>query len=241
MGLGGDLALDPDKVNAGDPSDASYTVRNQGNATLTDLSMRVILIDPDTGAVVAELDDVATLAPGGAFSATRPISTVGLATNHTYLAVLLARPVGAEAELTLDSTTLTVVNAPPDCSGALGTAVKLFPPNHKYTPIAIGGVTDPDGDAVTITVIGVYQDERTDDLGSGDTCPDATGVGTPEASIRAERSGRQDGRVYHVFFRASDGRGGQCDGEVGICVPHDGRPGETCVDEGALFDSTVCP
>jgi hypothetical protein len=35
----------------------------------------------------------------------------------------------------------------------------LWAPNHQFVPIAIMGVTDPDGDAVTITVTGVTQDE----------------------------------------------------------------------------------
>lgn len=240
VGLGGDLALQPERVNAGDPSIASYTVQNRGNATLTGLAIRVVLTDPDTGAVVGELDDTATLAPGASVSATRPFSTVGLATNKTYLAVLLARPAGATAEQTLDSARLTVVNAPPVCAGAIATPARIWPPNHKLVAVKIGGVTDPDGDPVTVTVTGILQDERTDELGSGDTCPDASGVGTARASVRAERSGRQDGRVYHVFFQAADGRGGRCDGEVTMCVPHDNSPGAACVDQGALFDSTLC-
>ncbi|HSK81015.1 MAG TPA: prenyltransferase/squalene oxidase repeat-containing protein [Thermoanaerobaculia bacterium] len=240
-GLGGDLTLNPELVNAGDPSDASYIVRNQGNATLTDLAIRVLLVDPETGAILGELNDTATLASGASFSATRPFSTAGLATNKSYLVVLLAKPEGTDVETTLDNAVLTVVNAPPDCTGAVAIPVHVSPPNHKLVQVKIGGVTDPDGDPVTVTVIGVLQDERTDDLGSGDTCPDAFGVGTPKASVRAERSGRQDGRVYHVFFKASDGRGGECEREVRVCVPHDNRPDATCVDQGALFDSTVCP
>jgi hypothetical protein len=86
----------------------------------------------------------------------------------------------------------------------------------------------------------VLQDEPTNAHGSGDTCPDATGIGTSQASVRAERAGPQDGRVYHVFFKAGDGRGGVCEGQVQVCVPHDHGHGETCGDQGALFDSTVC-
>jgi len=240
VGLGGDLALTPALVNAGDPSNAVYQVQNQGNATLTDVAIRVVLADPDTGAVVGELTDTATLAPGASFTATKAFSTVGLATNKSYLAVLLAKPSGVDVEQTLDSATLTVVNAPPDCSRAAATPANLWPPNHQYVPVTIDGVTDPDGDPVTVTVTGVFQDERTNALGSGDTCPDTTGIGTSQASVRAERSGRQDGRVYHVFFQAADDRGGKCEGEVKVCVPHDRRPGAVCVDEGVLFDSTLC-
>ncbi|HVG06139.1 MAG TPA: prenyltransferase/squalene oxidase repeat-containing protein [Thermoanaerobaculia bacterium] len=240
-GLRGDLTLNPELVDSGNSSDASYTLQNQGNAPLAGLAIRVLLLDPVSGAVASELLDSASLDPGASFSATRPLSTLGLASNKRYLAVLLAKPGGTDAELTLDNALLTVVNAPPDCSAASVSSGRLWPANHKLVAVTIGGVTDPDGDPVTVSVAGVLQDERTDDLGSGDTCPDAIGVGTSRAGIRAERSGRQDGRIYHIFFTAEDNRGGRCAGEVKVCVPHDqsGRRA-VCVDQGPLFDSTAC-
>lgn len=138
-----------------------------------------------------------------------------------------------------------ITNRPPDCSGAAPSLAELWPPNHKFRGVAVEGVTDPDGDPVTVTVIGVRQDEPLDGLGDGNTCPDASGVGTSTANLRVERTGDPnvpgDGRVYHVAFSASDGRGGSCTGEVTVCVPHDQRPGHVCVDGGPLFDSTVCP
>jgi hypothetical protein len=238
-GLTGTLTLNPDKVNAGDPSNATYTVRNGGNAALAGLAVRVLLLDPQSGAIVGELDDTADLSVGATFSNTRPFSTVGLAINKTYLAVLLAKAAGAAVEQTLASASLTVVNSPPICAHAVSPG-NLWPPNHKLKAVQITGVTDPENDPVTLTITGVLQDEPTNALGSGDTCPDATGVGTPQASVRAERAGPQDGRVYHVFFKASDGRGGVCEGQVQVCVPHDNGHGGACVDQGALFDSTVC-
>ena len=93
---------------------------------------------------------------------------------------------------------------------------------------------------MTTTIVNVFQDEPANDIGDGATCPDASGTGTSTVRVRAERSGKRDGRVYHIRFQADDGRGGTCTGEVTVCVPHDRKPGATCVDEGALFDSTVC-
>jgi hypothetical protein len=105
----------------------------------------------------------------------------------------------------------------------------------------IAGVTDPDGDPVTTTIVSVFQDEPTDSTGDGSTCPDARGIGTSTAQVRSERSGHEDGRVYHIRFQSSDGRGGSCTGTVKVCVPHDqGQAGSECVDQGPLFDSTVC-
>ena len=75
---------------------------------------------------------------------------------------------------------------------------------------------------------------------AGNTCPDGDGVGNDFASVRAERSGLGDGRVYHIGFTAEDGQGGECSATVTVCVPHDQGQGGTCVDGGAIFDSTVC-
>jgi hypothetical protein len=130
------------------------------------------------------------------------------------------------------------VNHPPDCSGAGPSEPELWPPNHKFETVSIVGVTDPDGDPVTVTITSVRQDELLNSEGDGNTCPDATGVGGTTVDVRSERSGLEDGRVYHLNFIASDGRGGQCTGSAGICVPHDQRPGHVCVDQGPLYDST---
>ncbi len=134
--------------------------------------------------------------------------------------------------------TCGTANDDPDCSTAAPSVATLWPPNHKMRSVTIGGVTDPDGDDVTVTITGIFQDEPVNGLGDGDTSPDGAGVGTSTAEVRAERSGTGDGRVYHIMFTAEDGKGGSCTGEVLVTVPHDQR-GAAAVDQGALFDSTV--
>jgi hypothetical protein len=94
-------------------------------------------------------------------------------------------------------------------------------------------VTDPDGDPVTIQITGITQDEPL----SGNT-PDATGLGSATAQVRAERAGGADGRVYHLTFTATDSQGASCAGTVTVCVPHDQGGGRTCGDGGALYSST---
>jgi uncharacterized repeat protein (TIGR01451 family) len=129
-------------------------------------------------------------------------------------------------------------NHPPECGAAVATSIELWPPNHKFVTVSIAGVTDPDGDSLTTRILGISQDEPLRAHGDGNTCPDGMGVGTSRASVRAERSGTGDGRVYRVSFAASDGNGGQCTGSVRICVPHDQRPGHVCGDDGLVIDST---
>jgi hypothetical protein len=129
-------------------------------------------------------------------------------------------------------------NQPPDCSHAQPSVAMLWPPNHKMVAVTINGVTDPDNDPVTITITRVMQDEPTTGLGSGDTCPDAAGIGTSTAQLNAERDGNGNGRVYTIFFTADDGKGGTCSGTVKVSVPHDS--GGTAIDDGPTFDSTQC-
>jgi hypothetical protein len=109
-------------------------------------------------------------------------------------------------------------------------------PNHDLVPIEIAGVAGSNGESVALMITGIAQDEPIDGIADGRTCPDAGGVGTEMATVRAERSARGDGRVYHIGFHAEADRKTPCDGSVTVCVPV-GRS-ESCTDEGALFDST---
>jgi hypothetical protein len=135
-----------------------------------------------------------------------------------------------------------VPNRPPDCTEAYADPACLWPPNHKFVDITIMGVTDPDDDPVNITITEITSDEATaTDKGSGGAkhAPDADGVGTDTASVRAERSGNADGRVYVISFTADDGRGGECEGSVIVNVPHD-QSDITCpaVDSGQIYNAT---
>jgi hypothetical protein len=132
-------------------------------------------------------------------------------------------------------------NRPPDCTDAAPSIDKIWPPNHKFVPVTVLGVTDPDGDPISINIDSIRQDEPVDTHGDGSFTPDGQGVGTDTAEVRAERSGTKkvpgDGRVYHISFTADDGRGGVCSGKVLVGVPHDVK--DTPVDGGALYDSTA--
>ena len=131
----------------------------------------------------------------------------------------------------------TATNRPPCVRDAVASVPELWPPNHKMVDISIEGVTDGDGDDLSITITGIRQDEPVS--GVDGTAPDATGVGSSTASVRAERDEDGDGRVYHIFFDADDGNGGLSSGEVTVTVPHDkGKQTGPAIDDGPLYDST---
>ena len=126
----------------------------------------------------------------------------------------------------------------PVCALAHASVETLWPPNHKFVPIDILGVTDPDGDALAITIDSIYQDEPVDGPGSGNTSPDGRGIGTATAEVRAERAGGGNGRFYHIGFTADDGNSGSCSGVVLVGVPKSQGKKGAPVDDGPQFDST---
>lgn len=145
--------------------------------------------------------------------------------------------------------TVEVGNKPPDVTEAYPSIDCLWPPNHKMVDdITIEGVTDPDGDEVLITVISITSDEPTASIKGAGTehkyAPDADGVGTDTASLRAERCGPYleppgpgNGRVYEITFVASDGIA-ETVGSVFVNVPHDQKDDCVSTDDGQNYDAT---
>jgi len=129
-------------------------------------------------------------------------------------------------------------NLPPDVSHARPSIATLWPPDHKMVEVSVLGVTDPDCDSVTITITRITQDEPTNGTGDGDACPDGLGIGTVAAQLRAERSGAENGRVYSIYFSATDGKGGTSQGVVKVGVPK--AMYQNVVEDGSAFDSTMC-
>jgi hypothetical protein len=128
------------------------------------------------------------------------------------------------------------VDSPPICSLAVANPDIAWPPEHEWVAISITGVSDPDGDLLTITITSIFQDEP---VGRGVHSPDGRGIGTSSAEVRAEREQNGDGRVYHIYFTATDPYGGTCSSEVKVGVPPDQGGLIEPIDGGPLYDSTI--
>lgn len=116
---------------------------------------------------------------------------------------------------------------------------KLWPPNHKMIAEAITALGDQT-DSVSLDVMPTATDAVGGDGGpqhdpdwTPEDPPVATGTGsaTVNFSLRAERSGRGDGRTYLVDWTANFGDHSctSSDGKEGhhafqVVVPHDMRP-----------------
>ena len=124
----------------------------------------------------------------------------------------------------------------PNCS-ALTAGEDLWSPNHHYGLVTAGGATDPNGDALTYTITGVTQDEPLDGAAEGHTSPDAAWADDPgQVGLRAERSGRGDGRVYRIAVEVADGAS-SCERTALLGVPHDRGKHRTRVESPLVVDS----
>ena len=129
-------------------------------------------------------------------------------------------------------------NTPPDCSGATATPNSLWPPSGKFRPVTVGGVTDPDGDPVEMTIVGVTQDEPVSGRADGNTSPDAaSGATSTQIRLRAERRGSGDGRVYTIAIEATDGKGGTCSGTAPVGVMQNQASGAAVNSAPPSYDS----
>ena len=129
-------------------------------------------------------------------------------------------------------------NNAPICVDGIANPDTLWPPNHDFLPIQIQGVFDPDQDSVSLRITRMLQDEPMNAQGDGNFVPDGFGIGTHTPWVRSERSGGEDGRVYHIYFTGDDGFGGKCTGEVKVGVPKSQGAKGGPVDSGPNYNST---
>ena len=70
-------------------------------------------------------------------------------------------------------------------------------------------------------ITSVSSNEPENGLGDGDKSPDWQITGDLTLKLRAERSGKGNGRIYTATISCSDASGNSLEGEVTITVPHD--------------------
>ncbi len=221
-------------LRIGQPHTVNVTV-NQGSAPVASRIVTLrILSGPNSGLLTSKTTNAA-----GKASFTYTGNVVGTDTLRASVTV---------DDFLFNSATATATwidNSAPLCTQASPSINLISPPDNRFVAVNILGLSDPDNDPVIVSVVSIRQDEPTNHLGANPNTPDAM-VQNGAVSLKAERifgtvqvngtTYTGNGRVYHIAFTATDGRGGQCGGTVKVGVPH--VITATPVDGGPLFDST---
>jgi hypothetical protein len=113
----------------------------------------------------------------------------------------------------------------------------LWPPNHKMQNIGAQVFVEDGCDALPLVrLVSVVSNEPDNGHGDGNTGGDIMdlepGTEDTEFSLRAERSGNGEGRVYTVTYEAEDASGNVATLEAYVVVPKSqSKPGFPCIPE----------
>ena len=101
-------------------------------------------------------------------------------------------------------------------------STQLWPPNHKLVPIQANVIATDNCPGVSYVLTSVASNEPENGIADGNTAPDITDVdvGTTdlEFSLRSERAGNGNGRVYTVTYTAQDGSNNEAEDEAAVKV-----------------------
>jgi hypothetical protein len=125
---------------------------------------------------------------------------------------------------TCQATVNVVDTTPPEITSLSTDLATLWPPNHTMRPVTVSvGVSDICDPTPVCQITSVASNEAVDGKGDGATAPDWQVTGDFTVDLRAERSGRGDGRTYTVAVSCTDDSANIAAGSVDVRVPHDRR------------------
>lgn len=150
--------------------------------------------------------------------------------------VVEAKPIsGGNAKEICDAEVEVVDTTPPK---ATSRNVVLWPPNHRMQRIAPEDcvtIEDACDEDVDVWFTAMSSDEPANAKGDGNHEPDLMlADGCRAVDVRAERSGKGNGRVYSLRWHAVDDAGNAAEGVCQVTVPHD-QSGSAAVDDGPAY------
>ncbi|HEX4824011.1 MAG TPA: choice-of-anchor Q domain-containing protein [Candidatus Polarisedimenticolaceae bacterium] len=175
------VAAPPSKEVPNDPGNCSAAV-NPGTATVSDNC---------PGATVSGVRG-----DGGSLGSAYPVGTTQIAWSAT--------DASGNVSLTPAIQTVKVDDVePPSLSTPTSSPAALWPPNHAMRDETIG-YTAADNCPGTVCTLSVTSSEPVSGLGDGDTAPDWVVQDAHHEQLRAERSGRGNGRTYTTTVTCTD-------------------------------------
>lgn len=151
-----------------------------------------------------------------------PVKTNGVAASNPPAAANLsfssALPVGSHTvgvvvtdsagnTASCSSAVNVVDTVPPVITSVSANPSSLWPPNHKLVPVKVNATVTDACSTTTWKIVKVQSNEAVNEGGSGSTAPDWKITGDHTVSLRAERSGRGNGRTYTITVQAVDAAG----------------------------------
>ncbi len=93
------------------------------------------------------------------------------------------------------------------------------PPNHKMVAVTVTASTADLVGVTSLKIISATSSEPDNGLGDGDTAGDTAITGAMTLNLRAERSGKGNGRIYTITVEAKDAAGNVTTKTVTVSVP----------------------
>lgn len=199
---------------------SAATVVECGQQTTTTISVS----DPEGDALVVvwslngsavQTNLLASGAPGVStnvsFSGDLPLGTNTLAVSVSDTAT----------NVTECETTIVVVDTtPPVIIRAAASPNSLWPPNHKLVAVRVSAMLRDNCGSTKWKITSITSNEPQNGLGDGDTDRDWRITGEHTAQLRAERSGKGNGRIYTITIVGEDASGNKSEARtVTVTVP----------------------
>ena len=96
----------------------------------------------------------------------------------------------------------------------------LWPPNHKMVAVTVSANASDLAGVTSLKIVNVTSSEPDNGLGDGDTAGDIVITGAMTVNLRAERSGKGNGRTYAITVEARDAAGNATTRTTTVVVPN---------------------
>ena len=203
---------------AGNASSGSFTVTVQDTtAPALTVPANQVLEATGAGGAIATFAASATDAVGVTSLTTSAASGSTFPIGTTTVTVTAKDAAG---NTTTGSFTVTVrdTTAPAFLSLTPSTGT-LWPPNHKMVAVRLTALASDVVGISSLKIVGVTSSEPDNGLGDGDTAGDIQVTGDLTLNLRAERSGRGNGRTYTITVEARDAAGNATTRTTTVLVP----------------------
>jgi len=209
-----------DKFGASDTEDVTIIVEDtnlpvitlNGPATMT--LERGVDSYTEEGATAACICDVnVPVVIGG--------DAVDTSTCGTYVVTYNATDASGNAAEQVTRTVIVQDTIPPDFELSVAPTM-LWPPNHNMVLITPSWTASDTCDvSPEVSLVGITMNEDDDTTGAGHTTGDIRVDPDGSIYLRAERSGRNSGRIYTITYQAVDDCGNVTVRSATVSIPHD--------------------